>query len=823
MWFRFDKLEDSGVTFTRAIRQMVIGGETRWQLTRGERTSTRECVLEVETDGRLDLGRVQWSSDNLQWHDINASESVAIDWPGTASAIRTELTGVSTTFPLERSLPQRRVTGFQISPGQLLLTLGLSNTNRVQTLLDQELAFLPDGKVPLFLQMGQSDLESLAWLQVVLTDQVARNVQFDSLSSHSPVAIVLTGSDGDGWHLVPLHQLKDRQAIPDVPLPTGCERIEFTGSMSIPCGCWAKRWDERSMCRQFKGRGTFDAALFSDRPVKHSILPLRLPRTMLPPDLQKKYSSDQWVIEQRDIFTHEGKHEIELLACEDPARFIGPAAPLNSNRPGGLYRVRVKRVPKDVPNWTVDCQILGLSSPEDVPVKLSTPYAATESVGGLHLVPEPETELLAAWDGSLSDFPTMLTAPRPVAESSRGASSIADVRDLGRLAFEPARDRDFAVSIPKGTLSIDIPSDSGGSLQAFVDKDITLASLNGNITFQRDAGRVFQIGQNFVDIDPTNALPAVVRQRRKRSTARDSKQRTTRKVTSRGKQSPQHKSTEYCFSIASVSWIDPASQDRFGFPLQESDRGGRPRSELPRSQLLGKELYRFANFLEASITVGEDNPFSGSAITRDSFTSASGLYTNTSFLGTKVEEFSPIQQSERLPSDGLRPEGVRFVQVVGCRTQAPEKIAKNLGQDLGAIAGCWAAIKYCSRLKNPWVVAGCCVLGGSGVGPFGGEVGQETVEELYVFPPIWTKLELTIYRDGSFNGRLLAHSIFPSVSLYTSIVKRPPQMDAGAQTSIFSQGENYDGVPHFKKWSDAGWNAGNPWNIPSPSGFGRNR
>ena len=193
MWFRFEKLMSSDVTFTRAVRRLVIGDQATWRLTRDHLTNTREYFPDVESDGRVALGRVQWSSDNQQWHDINVSESIACDWPGSVSLIRERLTGVSSILPAERLLPRLRVTAFQISPGQLLLDLGLSNTNRIQTLLDQELATLPDGKVPLFLQEGHSDFESLAWLQLMLTEQVARNAQPDFSNSLTQASIVMPG------------------------------------------------------------------------------------------------------------------------------------------------------------------------------------------------------------------------------------------------------------------------------------------------------------------------------------------------------------------------------------------------------------------------------------------------------------------------------------------------------------------------------------------------------------------------------------------------------------------------------------------------------
>jgi uncharacterized protein (TIGR02594 family) len=46
------------------------------------------------------------------------------------------------------------------------------------------------------------------------------------------------------------------------------------------------------------------------------------------------------------------------------------------------------------------------------------------------------------------------------------------------------------------------------------------------------------------------------------------------------------------------------------------------------------------------------------------------------------------------------------------------------------------------------------------------DIGRKLAEQILVFPPIWTELELTIYSDGSFEGNLARHSIFPNISFH---------------------------------------------------------
>ena len=55
------------------------------------------------------------------------------------------------------------------------------------------------------------------------------------------------------------------------------------------------------------------------------------------------------------------------------------------------------------------------------------------------------------------------------------------------------------------------------------------------------------------------------------------------------------------FGVASLSWIDPGS----GLP--EVDKGGDPGTNIRRCDVVGLVLYRFANFLEGSVTFDDEH------------------------------------------------------------------------------------------------------------------------------------------------------------------------------------------------------------------------
>lgn len=138
-----------------------------------------------------------------------------------------------------------------------------------------------------------------------------------------------------------------------------------------------------------------------------------------------------------------------------------------------------------------------------------------------------------------------------------------------------------------------------------------------------------------------------------------------------------------------------------------------------------------------------------------------------------------------------------FRQLVGCRTQSPERIAEGVGGVAGAAEGSSFGI---------WGVVG---------GWLGGRrIGREVIEEFMVFPPIWSELSLTIHADGSSDQQLDRHSLFPSLCFY--------HLHPGNQ-ELYDRTSWYDARSRLNTWKQNGWGDGNPWHIPNPSGWGDNR
>jgi hypothetical protein len=237
----------------------------------------------------------------------------------------------------------------------------------------------------------------------------------------------------------------------------------------------------------------------------------------------------------------------------------------------------------------------------------------------------------------------------------------------------------------------------------------------------------------------------------------------------------------YVRSIASFSWIDP----RTG--LKEVDPRD-PGAWTSRPWIRSTLGYRFANFLEAFITVDKSTGY----VVGHGFTPASGIYRNLSFAGIPSAFWLPIR-SVRLGSDP-----VVFTQIVGAQTKSAEGIG----------------------------------------GALGGPIGEFIAHNVMNFPPIWTELELSMHADGGYHGRVLRHSLFPSMNGYLEYhdpddrwdIYEPDRNDrydvAYWQNvqSIHKLNHRYDGVPHYKEWLKNGWGSirtagtfgptwGNPFNV----------
>jgi hypothetical protein len=261
----------------------------------------------------------------------------------------------------------------------------------------------------------------------------------------------------------------------------------------------------------------------------------------------------------------------------------------------------------------------------------------------------------------------------------------------------------------------------------------------------------------------------------------------------------------YTHSIASLSWIDPRLFDAESLP--EVDHKGDPGDLVFRDLIVGAKAYRFANFLEASITVADNGD-----ITDRKFTPASTMYSNTSYRGIIPQSFE--QKSELVATP--KGDGIQFRQIVGCKTVSPETIgAVTAGRSVAAALG----------IPRGWEGA----FGTSDALNSAAKVGKAAAEQIRVFPPIWTQVELTIYNDGGFDGRLLRHSLFPSLTFYIQFYSVEALT---VNVTKYTKIAGYDARAKIDEWREKGWGpilppaaksgpiAGNPWVIADPRIFG---
>jgi hypothetical protein len=234
---------------------------------------------------------------------------------------------------------------------------------------------------------------------------------------------------------------------------------------------------------------------------------------------------------------------------------------------------------------------------------------------------------------------------------------------------------------------------------------------------------------------------------------------------------------QYTYSIATFSWIDPRTN------LLEVDDGGDPGDVIDRDAILANSGYRFANFLEATISVTNANigqvVLVGNHI---GYTKDSGIYRAPSFLGIPSYAY-PIKLIEPLHIAG----GIEFRQIVGARTQSAEVAASKLG------------------------------------GPLGAAIAQK----IFDLPPIWTDLKLTIRYDGTYSGDLVAYSLFPSLTFYENSMATCIGLGSKSACQAFEKKFGYDGMPNYARWykQGKGWgplnggstpSEGNPWGAMEP-------
>ncbi len=263
-------------------------------------------------------------------------------------------------------------------------------------------------------------------------------------------------------------------------------------------------------------------------------------------------------------------------------------------------------------------------------------------------------------------------------------------------------------------------------------------------------------------------------------------------------------------SAASFSWIHPKT----GLP--EVDKGGEPGNSIGRDEVLAGEKYRFSNYLEAVVDIDDKL-----GITKAVFADKSGMYRGPSFLRLNS---APVGKTGR--SVSVTRQAATYRQLVGCRTESPEKIGSGVGALVGAgagVAGVAAGIKL-GALAGVWAGPPGMFIGAAVLGTVGYFAGREVAEFASAFPPIWTELELVVKADGSVRCALVSHSLFPSHTFYRCEPLRAVSVP-GAR--LLQEGLSYDGDNvRLKDWKSRGWGmtaprragatAGNPWGMADP-------
>jgi hypothetical protein len=238
--------------------------------------------------------------------------------------------------------------------------------------------------------------------------------------------------------------------------------------------------------------------------------------------------------------------------------------------------------------------------------------------------------------------------------------------------------------------------------------------------------------------------------------------------------------TERTDSICTLSWIN----GKTGLPENDADGP----ADIIAGSLVTREddalKFRFVNLLEAKVLVIGSTP---PRIVSGGWTAGSKIYKNPSFGHFASEPFEPKRSIIQLP------DRVVFQQTIGARTVSPERI----GEETGGVGG---------GVFSPVLI------------PITRRIGRAAAHALMGFPPIWTTIQLTMFVDGRSEGKLLQHSLFPSMNFYTrpEVSKGLPRIASNYQIV----GKSYDAVPELDHWKVHGWGAlhndpgpseGNPW------------
>lgn len=219
----------------------------------------------------------------------------------------------------------------------------------------------------------------------------------------------------------------------------------------------------------------------------------------------------------------------------------------------------------------------------------------------------------------------------------------------------------------------------------------------------------------------------------------------------------------------------------------------------------GSAGFRFSNHVHGWVKSSD-----GVHISDSGFSSDSGLSAAPSFLGISSLEYAPEQNSKKVTVQGR--EAIQFDQLVGARTVSAAVIGNAVGGGVGGAVGSSldaAAAKLARRFgfgsgepsmtENEEEGPGFFERMGQSIG---GSVGTVTANRLTNFPPIWTRVRLTLKANGESDCQLLEKSLFPSVSFYCNFT----------QQSVSDALWTEQGA-----WSKLGWDGGNPWGEPRPT------
>jgi len=249
------------------------------------------------------------------------------------------------------------------------------------------------------------------------------------------------------------------------------------------------------------------------------------------------------------------------------------------------------------------------------------------------------------------------------------------------------------------------------------------------------------------------------------------------------------------FAAATCSWIDPST----GLP--EVDKNRVMGATASRAFLTGNSGYRFCNFMEVSV---EADPSHKMILTRG-YTHDSRMYRGPSYLKIPSHAFLVKQDvfEER--------DAVRFTQLCGARTVSPEVLGAGGGLVGGAIVGAGVGSFV------PLVGTALGAIAGGAIGAFVGEVG---LRRFVAFPPIWSKIQIRIYKDGRTEAQLLQYSLFPSLTFYQQTRDQFARVDVARGQGFY----NATKARELPDWHARGWDglerkstpgpcAGNPWGL----------